>query len=113
MENRAYCGLDCLECDAFKATANNDDALREATAKNWSDMYNADIKPEQINCTGCKSDGIKVFHCSNCKIRACNIAKDIGNCSSCQDYPCDDEAYVVSHSLDAKDFIEAKKQTSK
>ena len=23
----AYCGLDCEECDAFKATINNDDAL--------------------------------------------------------------------------------------
>ncbi|MBN2243467.1 MAG: DUF3795 domain-containing protein, partial [Acidobacteria bacterium] len=25
----AYCGLTCTDCDAFKATQNNDDKLRQ------------------------------------------------------------------------------------
>lgn len=29
----ACCGLDCENCDARKATVNNDDALRKKTAK--------------------------------------------------------------------------------
>lgn len=29
----AYCGLDCEKCDAFIATKNNDNLLREKTAK--------------------------------------------------------------------------------
>lgn len=28
-----YCGLDCEKCDAYLATINNDQALREKTAK--------------------------------------------------------------------------------
>jgi len=108
MANRSYCGLNCAECDAFKATINNDNGLREKTAQAWSAMYNAAITTEQINCTGCKSDGVKVFHCSNCKIRECNIKNNRKNCSGCERYPCEDENYVISHSADAKNFIEKK-----
>ena len=34
----AYCGLDCEKCDAYIATQNNDQALREKTARpsEWS-----------------------------------------------------------------------------
>ena len=39
----AYCGLDCEKCDAHIATVNNDDALREKTAKLWAEMNNAPI----------------------------------------------------------------------
>ncbi|MCL2887764.1 MAG: DUF3795 domain-containing protein [Elusimicrobia bacterium] len=113
MENRAYCGLNCAECDAFKATKNNDDKLRAVTAKNWSAAYNADIKPENINCTGCKSGGIKFSYCSMCKIRACNIGKSIADCSCCAEYPCADETPVITHSRDAKDFLEAKRKTDR
>ena len=31
----AYCGLDCRKCDAYLATINDDQALREKTAKQW------------------------------------------------------------------------------
>ncbi|MDR1695999.1 MAG: DUF3795 domain-containing protein [Endomicrobium sp.] len=111
MSNRAYCGLDCDSCDAFIATKNNDDALREKTAKSWSAMNNVEIKPEHINCTGCKSDGVKTFFCSNlCEIRKCNIERKADNCSSCDKYPCEPENNVVTSSKDAKDFIESLKK---
>ena len=32
-----YCGLDCEKCDAYLATINNDQALREKTAKLWAE----------------------------------------------------------------------------
>ena len=32
----AYCGLDCEKCEARIATMNNDDALRQKVAKEWS-----------------------------------------------------------------------------
>ena len=31
-----YCGLDCEKCDAYIATVNDDQALREKTAKMWA-----------------------------------------------------------------------------
>ena len=34
----AYCGLDCEKCDARKATLNDDNALREKVAKEWSEI---------------------------------------------------------------------------
>ena len=44
-----YCGLDCEQCDARIATVNNDEALREKTAKLWKE-----ITPQMINCVGCR-----------------------------------------------------------
>ena len=37
----AYCGLDCEKCDAYLATINDDQALREKTAKLWSELNHA------------------------------------------------------------------------
>ena len=37
----AICGLDCEKCDAYIATKNNDQALREKTAKLWSELNQA------------------------------------------------------------------------
>ena len=37
----AYCGLDLEKCDAYLATINDDQALREKTAKLWAELNNA------------------------------------------------------------------------
>ena len=39
----AYCGLDCEKCDAYLATINDDQALREKTAKLWAELNQAQI----------------------------------------------------------------------
>lgn len=39
----SYCGLNCETCDARVATLNNDDGLRERTAKLWSERNGAEI----------------------------------------------------------------------
>ena len=49
----AYCGLDCEKCDAYVATQNDDQALREKNAKLWSQMNGVEITSEMINCDGC------------------------------------------------------------
>lgn len=41
----AFCGLDCEKCDAYIATKNDDQALREKTAKLWAELNNAPILP--------------------------------------------------------------------
>ncbi len=46
----AFCGSLCYECPAFLATKNDDDEKRVETARVWSKQYNADIKPEDMNC---------------------------------------------------------------
>jgi len=84
-----YCGLDCEQCEAFIATRTNDDALRAQVAEQWSRSYNAPIKPEHINCTGCQSAGVKTYYCDQlCEIRKCAVTKSVSTCADCADYPC-------------------------
>jgi Protein of unknown function (DUF3795) len=54
----AYCGLDCLECQAYKATKANDLQLKKQIAERWSSQDEIKFKPEDIDCLGCKSDVI-------------------------------------------------------
>ncbi len=84
-----YCGLDREQCEAFIATRKNDDALRVKVAGEWARQYNAPIKPEHINCTGCKSAGVKTYYCDQlCEIRKCAMRKSVSTCAECPDYAC-------------------------
>ncbi len=79
-----YCGLNCEECDAYIATINDDQTLREKTAKLWAELNNAPIFPEHINCEGCRSNGVKTVFCENmCEIRICALKKDVSTCGNC------------------------------
>ncbi|MCL2066945.1 MAG: DUF3795 domain-containing protein [Treponema sp.] len=82
----AYCGLDCAECAAYKATQNNDQALREKTAAEWSQAHGFNFTPDMINCTSCRGTGVKIGHCTACEIRKCASEKNLINCGTCGDY---------------------------
>lgn len=80
----AFCGLNCRKCDAYVATVNNDRALREKTARLWSELNHVLITPEQINCEGCRADGAKTVFCSElCEIRKCAVEKGVATCGDC------------------------------
>ncbi len=80
----AFCGLNCRKCDAYVATVNNDRALREKTARLWSELNHVLITPGQINCEGCRADGTKTVFCSElCGIRKCAIEKGVETCGAC------------------------------
>jgi hypothetical protein len=93
MDNKmiAVCGLDCEKCDAFIATKNNDDAMRAKVAAEWSEMNNAPILPEHINCEGCRtgSSVMTVFCSEMCEMRKCAAEKKVSHCGACKDYPCE------------------------
>jgi len=86
------CGLDCSACEAYIATQNNDQKLREKTAKEWTRRYRNDgrdrppVKPEDINCRGCLSAGPLYLYCHRCQIRQCGFERGIKNCIKCPDY---------------------------
>ena len=85
----AFCGIVCSECPAFIATQNDDDKLREKTAKKWSsDKY--PIKTEDINCDGCPVVGKrKMGFIASCCVRKCGLEKGVKNCAYCDEYPCE------------------------
>lgn len=79
----ACCGINCANCDARTATLNNDNELRAKTAAAWSAQFNAPITPEMINCTGCREEGAKFSHCSQCEIRKCAKSQNFETCGDC------------------------------
>lgn len=104
----AFCGLDCEKCDAYVATKNNDQALRKKTAKLWSELNNAPILPEHINCEGCRMDGTKTVFCSTlCIIRKCATDKGFETCGDClEKYTCPKVAPVWQSNPQAKRNLE-------
>ena len=99
----AFCGLDCEKCDAYMATIHDDQPLREKTAKKWSELNNIQILPEDINCEGCRVDGIKTVFCERlCPIRQCALKKGVATCGDCPDTEtCQTVGMVINSNPDA------------
>ncbi|MEG1394530.1 MAG: DUF3795 domain-containing protein [Clostridia bacterium] len=100
----AYCGLDCEKCDAYIATINNDNALREKTAKLWAELNNAPITAAMINCLGCRGDGIKTPFCeSMCGVRQCALKKGVKTCGECEKMKdCETVGQILNNSEEAR-----------
>ncbi len=86
-ESIAYCGINCATCMNFQ---------RERNKKNW--------------CDGCRSGGIMVNHCTQCKIRNCAIEKGVTTCAECKELPCKlikniDKRYRKSYNLSLLDNL--------
>jgi hypothetical protein len=90
MENLiAACGLDCAQCESYKATQSDDFLMLEAIVEKWTKEYNASgLTVENIQCDGCMTEGRKVGHCSECQIRLCAIDHGLENCAACPEYGC-------------------------
>ena len=103
-----YCGLDCEACDAYLATVHDDQALREKTAKLWAELNQAPILPEDINCLGCRRDGVKTVFCQHlCAIRLCALKKGVTTCGSCPELEnCRTVEAVIRNNPDAKKNLE-------
>lgn len=104
----AYCGLNCKNCDARIATINDDDALREKTAKCWSELNNEpSITPDTINCLGCRADGVKTIFCESlCQIRQCCMGKGYETCGDCSElHSCDKIKMITDHNDEALDNL--------
>ncbi len=107
----AYCGLDCSSCPTFVATQNDDDAARAQTAAYYSEKFGFDLKPEEINCDGCKSEGGKLIgYCRLCDIRRCCSGRGLDNCAICSDQPCQNLIKFHQFSSEAKACFEALKK---
>jgi len=103
----AYCGLDCSKCEGYLATQADSDVHRTEVAKKWSNLYRTEIKPNQINCDGCKSVGRTFLYCENmCEIRKCCILKGVDNCAACSEYVCETLSEFITLAPEAGKALE-------
>jgi hypothetical protein len=109
MNTIAFCGLDCETCPVLRATRADDDGLREKTAREWEKAYaeyigKSSLETGEMNCSGCKSEGLRFIGCANCPIRACAAGKEIEGCWDCGSYAeCGMIQGFHSHSPEARD----------
>ena len=102
------CGLVCTSCPTYLATQSDDDVARERTAALYSEKFGFDLKPEDINCHGCASEGGKLLeYCQSCDIRECCRQKALENCAVCDEKPCDKLKKFHEFSPDAKAHFDA------
>ncbi len=99
----AYCGLDCETCEARLATVTDDNVLREKVAEEWSKLNSIKITPEEINCTGCRMEGVKTPYCESiCPIRQCAAKKRVTTCGHCKNMEtCDKLAMITKNNKEA------------
>ena len=103
-----YCGIDCGACPALIATRNNDDELRAKTAAEWSKAFGHDMKAEDIDCTGCPTEGKHIYYCdAMCEIRKCARSRELENCAVCGDYSCEKLDGFLKNVPDARRRLEA------
>jgi len=84
----AYCGLNCSDCRAFKATQAEDSEWKRTIANQWSEGLKTEFKPEDVDCNGCRSDTISGWCRKICKIRPCAELKNVRTCAECDEYQC-------------------------
>ncbi len=103
----AYCGLVCSSCPTFIATRDDDDEARAKTAAMYSKKFGLEMKPEDINCEGCKSEGgVLIGYCHSCGVRKCCRERDLENCAECGDGPCQTLERFHKFSPEAKAMYE-------
>ena len=67
---RGACFRICKDCEIFKVTQADDDQKRAAMAKTFSEMFDQEFKPEDINCDGCSVKNGRLFRfAKECSIR--------------------------------------------
>jgi Protein of unknown function (DUF3795) len=108
----AYCGLVCSSCPTFLATRDDDHAARVKTAELYAEKFGLRLKPEEINCDGCLSEGGRqIGYCRVCEIRKCCRSKGLAHCVACSEQPCEKLARFHEFSPDAKAGFELLAKT--
>ncbi len=107
-----FCGLKCETCPVFIATIENNNALRQETAEEWTKIYapflGKELKREDMSCSGCRSQGNHFLGCTDCSIRKCCAEKKLTTCAPCTEYETCQilNGFVSYHHLHAKENLD-------
>ena len=83
----ACCGIECQECEARKVTIKKNRKLKDAYTIKCCHLFNSPgLTFEDINCMGCRTEGLKSKYCGDiCEIRKCVEFKGLNTCGDCID----------------------------
>ncbi len=81
----APCGLYCGVCAIYIAHRDNNLKFKDRLVNVYK-PFSESI--DDIQCTGCLSDGIIFGYCKSCPIKSCVKEKDLDGCYQCSDWPC-------------------------
>lgn len=90
-EELAYCGVDCGECNIYRAS-HYGEAIKPETLRRWREdarqFWGVDnLEEENLDCRGCRTDKKDVFFgFTLCPIRKCSIARGLNSCGACPDW---------------------------
>lgn len=79
----APCGLYCGACAIYIAHRDDNTKFKEKLIKVYAPFTKT---VEDIQCTGCMSDGIVASFCQACAIKKCTARKGIEGCHQCEDF---------------------------
>ena len=80
------CEYRCDLCPAYSGNIHRDDD-RQRASDAWFKYFGFRVKPEEINCDGCKDNTEPID--KKCPVHPCVVQKRLDNCGYCQDMPCD------------------------
>ena len=78
------CGFYCGVCAVYIAHRDNNLKFKKALTV----VYPGMTKVEDIQCTGCLSDGIQFELCKGCAYKKCLEKKGLQGCRFCDEFPC-------------------------
>jgi len=81
----AFCGINCSECPAYKATMAVDEKMMQDVVEKFGEGEQP--KTDWV-CLGClhPEPGLIATYCASCEIRACAVERGVTNCAACADY---------------------------
>ncbi len=86
---RAYCGLNCHECEIYIVSQTNDAAEIARLAQQISTDKRT-FRPDELWCDGCTDTRNRHFAwCQECGVRICAVQRQVVHCGLCADFPCD------------------------
>jgi hypothetical protein len=81
----APCGLYCGVCAVYISHRDNNLKFKEKLVNVYKPMTSS---IDDVECTGCLSDGVVFEYCKNCPIKSCVKEKELEGCHQCETWPC-------------------------
>ncbi len=80
------CGYRCDLCQFYTKNIKSEKD-KERVSREFNRIFGYDIKPEDVECVGCKNEGKHVA--TSCSVRLCALEKGVENCAHCSEFICD------------------------